>query len=228
MLRDDTVKRRSLTLALFLAAAAPAAAQTNAICEDLRGRLADLPQGEPGLLFVTGENVMRGYLNQPAKTAEVVRDGWYNTGDIAVVDDEGYIKITGRQSRFSKIGGEMVPHLKIEESLAKLCGTTSEDGEPVLCVTAVPDEKKGERLIVQKHWGEAYEVPIAADAGGHGGGDLLLLNDVFAGPGDDPLSRPADWSDGIRSIAVGIAGNRSLETGLPVRVEDLGIHLLAR
>ncbi|MGQ7311135.1 Gfo/Idh/MocA family protein [Microbacterium arabinogalactanolyticum] len=87
---------------------------------------------------------------------------------------------------------------------------------------------EGERLIVQKHWGEAYEVPIAGDAGGHGGGDVLLLNDVFVGPGDDPLSRPADWSDGIRSIAVGIAGNRSLETGLPVRVEDLGIHLLAR
>lgn len=87
---------------------------------------------------------------------------------------------------------------------------------------------EGERLIVQKHWQEAHEVPIAGDAGGHGGGDVLLLNDVFVGPGDDPLSRPADWSDGIRSIAVGIAGNRSLETGLPVRVEDLGIHLLAR
>ena len=85
---------------------------------------------------------------------------------------------------------------------------------------------EGERLIVQKHWGEAYEVPILSDAGGHGGGDVLLLNDVFVGPGKDPLSRPADWSDGIRSIAVGIAGNRSLETGMPVQVADLGIRLL--
>jgi predicted dehydrogenase len=83
-----------------------------------------------------------------------------------------------------------------------------------------------ERLLVQKHWGEAYEVPILSDAGGHGGGDALLLNDVFVGPSEDPLSRPADWRDGIRSIAVGIAGNRSLETGLPVLVADLGIHLL--
>ncbi|MFC7788375.1 Gfo/Idh/MocA family protein [Microbacterium sp. MAHUQ-60] len=85
---------------------------------------------------------------------------------------------------------------------------------------------EGERLLVQKHWGEAYEVPIISDTGGHGGGDVLLLNDVFVGPGDDPLSRPADWSDGIRSIAVGIAGNRSLETGMPVQIADLGIHLL--
>ncbi|MFD5213624.1 Gfo/Idh/MocA family protein [Microbacterium sp. NPDC058345] len=85
---------------------------------------------------------------------------------------------------------------------------------------------EGERLIVQKHWGEAYEVPIVTGTGGHGGGDALLLNDVFIGPSEDPLSRPADWTDGIRSIAVGIAGNRSLETGLPVRVADLGIRLL--
>jgi hypothetical protein len=84
----------------------------------------------------------------------------------------------------------------------------------------------GERLIVQKHWSEAYEVPILSDAGGHGGGDVLLLNDVFVGPGDDLLARPADWTDGIRSIAVGIAGNRSLETGMPVQVADLGIRLL--
>lgn len=87
---------------------------------------------------------------------------------------------------------------------------------------------ESERLIVQRHWEEAYEVPIDGGDGGHGGGDELLLSDVFEGPGDDPLARPADWTDGIRSIAVGIAGNRSLETGLPVRVDELGIALLAR
>jgi hypothetical protein len=80
---------------------------------------------------------------------------------------------------------------------------------------------------VQKHWEAAYEVPIESTGDGHGGGDALLLADVFEGPGDDPLSRPADWRDGVRSIAVGIAGNRSLETGLPVQVADLGIRLLA-
>ncbi len=84
---------------------------------------------------------------------------------------------------------------------------------------------ESERLIVQRHWEAAVEVPIDGGEGGHGGGDALLLSDVFEGPGDDPLARPADWTDGLRSIAVGIAGNRSLETGLPVLVADLGIHL---
>ncbi|WP_311244774.1 Gfo/Idh/MocA family oxidoreductase [Microbacterium sp. WCS2018Hpa-23] len=87
---------------------------------------------------------------------------------------------------------------------------------------------EGERILVQRHWEAAYEVPIDGGDGGHGGGDALLLSDVFEGPGDDPLARPADWTDGIRSIAVGIAGNRSLETGLPVKVDELGIALLAR
>ncbi len=86
---------------------------------------------------------------------------------------------------------------------------------------------RGERLLVQRHWEEAVEVPIVNGAGGHGGGDALLLRDVFVGPGDDPLARPADWTDGVHSIAVGIAGNRSLATGLPVRVADLGIHSLS-
>lgn len=87
---------------------------------------------------------------------------------------------------------------------------------------------QGERLIVQRHWEAAVQVPIENLAGGHGGGDALLLSDVFVGPGDDPLARPADWSDGVRSIAVGIAGNRSLETGLPVRIDELGVPMLRR
>lgn len=85
---------------------------------------------------------------------------------------------------------------------------------------------EGERLLLQRHWEAPVEIPIRSEAGGHGGGDALLLADVFAGPGHDPLGRPADWRDGVQSIAVGIAGNRSLETGLPVHVADLGIRLL--
>ncbi len=85
----------------------------------------------------------------------------------------------------------------------------------------------GERLILQRHWSEAVEVPIEGGGEAHGGGDVLLLEDVFAGPVDDPLGRPADWTDGVRSIAVGIAGNRSLETGTPIRVADLGVQLLS-
>ncbi len=103
-----------------------------------------MPPGQPGLLLVRGPNVMQGYLNQSEKTAEVLRDGWYNTGDIATVDEDGFLRITDRLSRFSKIGGEMVPHIKVEDRLHELAGVT----EQMFAVTAVPDEKKGEKLIV--------------------------------------------------------------------------------
>ncbi len=99
---------------------------------------------EPGLLLVRGPNIMRGYLNKPEKTAEVLQDGWYNTGDVARMDEDGFIRITDRLSRFSKIGGEMVPHIKVEDLLQELAGAT----EQTFVVTAVPDEKKGERLVV--------------------------------------------------------------------------------
>lgn len=99
---------------------------------------------EEGLLLVKGANVMKGYLNNPAKTAEVIKDGWYITGDIASIDSDGFVKITDRLSRFSKIGGEMVPHVKIEENIMEIIGAV----DPVVAVTSVADEKKGERLVV--------------------------------------------------------------------------------
>lgn len=107
----------------------------------------DLPSGEEGMLLIRGPNVMKGYLNQPEKTDEVIRDGWYVTGDVAVVDEDGFVRITGRESRFSKIGGEMVPHVQLEETLAEIIGGDEEEGLKA-AVTAVPDEKRGERLIV--------------------------------------------------------------------------------
>ena len=92
---------------------------------------------------------MLGYLNQPEKTAALIRDGWYNSGDMALIDEDGFIHITGRMSRFSKIGGEMVPHILIEQKIAKILEEEQSDELEVLCaVTAVPDPKKGERLIV--------------------------------------------------------------------------------
>ncbi|MCU1528191.1 MAG: dehydrogenase [Frondihabitans sp.] len=87
-----------------------------------------------------------------------------------------------------------------------------------------------ETLLVQSHWGEAEEVVIADGGTAHGGGDVRLLRDVFEGAGPDPLGRPAGWLDGIRSVAVGIAGNASLVSGQAVRVADLnlGIDLTKR
>jgi acyl-[acyl-carrier-protein]-phospholipid O-acyltransferase/long-chain-fatty-acid--[acyl-carrier-protein] ligase len=100
-----------------------------------------LPPDREGMLLVKGPGRMLGYLGNPEKTAEVVRDGWYVTGDIAALDDEGFIRITDRLARFSKIGGEMVPHAKVEELLAGLPGVDS------CVVTAVADAQKGERLV---------------------------------------------------------------------------------
>ena len=98
--------------------------------------------GKEGLLLVTGPNQMRGYLGEPALTREALRDGWYVTGDIAAIDADGFIRITDRLSRFSKIAGEMVPHMTVEERLQALLQ------DPHTCVvTAVPDAVKGERLV---------------------------------------------------------------------------------
>jgi acyl-[acyl-carrier-protein]-phospholipid O-acyltransferase/long-chain-fatty-acid--[acyl-carrier-protein] ligase len=103
-----------------------------------------MPPNEPGMLMIKGPNVMIGYFNDPEKTSEVIRNGWYISGDIAKMDTDGFIQITDRLSRFSKIGGEMVPHLKIEEALQEI----TESVERMFAVTGIPDEKKGERLIV--------------------------------------------------------------------------------
>ena len=111
-------------------------------------KVVDPETGEPlscseeGLLLVRGPNRMIGYLGSPEKTDEVLRDGWYITGDIASIDEGGFIRITDRLSRFSKIGGEMVPHIKVEETINAILGDHS------CVVTAVPDEQKGERLVI--------------------------------------------------------------------------------
>jgi len=103
-----------------------------------------LQNGHAGLLMVKGPNIMRGYLNKPDKTAAVLQDGWYETGDISTIDEDGFITITDRLARFSKIAGEMVSHTKIEEEIQKAIN----DPERRVAVAGVPDENKGERLVV--------------------------------------------------------------------------------
>ncbi len=105
---------------------------------------ADLPVGSEGLIHVKGPQIMVGYLNRPEETARVLRDGWYNTGDLGCVDEDGFLKITDRLSRFSKIGGEMVPHQKVESAIIEASG----GDEQHIAVTSVPDAKRGERLAV--------------------------------------------------------------------------------
>ena len=115
-----------------------------------------LPPGTHGLLLVKGPNIMRGYLGRDDLTAQVMRDGWYITGDIALMDEDGFLQITDRLSRFSKIGGEMVPHGRVEEALHAAAGATGQ----VFAVTALPDERKGESLAVLHTLDEAAIPPV--------------------------------------------------------------------
>jgi acyl-[acyl-carrier-protein]-phospholipid O-acyltransferase / long-chain-fatty-acid--[acyl-carrier-protein] ligase len=105
-----------------------------------------LPLGpdQQGLVLVKGPNVMRGYLGRNDLTQAAFRDGWYITGDQGSLSEDGFLKITGRLSRFSKIGGEMVPHILIEEALNEAVPA----GTQLFAVSAVADEKKGEKLVV--------------------------------------------------------------------------------
>lgn len=110
-----------------------------------RETLQDLPQGQEGLLLMYGANVMKGYLGRDDLTQKKIVDGgWYITGDLAFLDAEGFITITGREERFAKVGGEMVPLEKVEDELHLILKTN----DKVFAVTALPDAKKGERIIV--------------------------------------------------------------------------------
>ena len=104
---------------------------------------------------------MKGYLGRPEKTADVLQNGWYVTGDIASLEEDGFLRITDRLTRFSKIGGEMVPHIKIEEKLHELAGAT----EQLFVVSAVPDEKKGEKIIVLHTLPEEKLAPVLEKLG---------------------------------------------------------------
>ncbi|MBO4303384.1 MAG: MFS transporter [Lentisphaeria bacterium] len=103
-----------------------------------------LPHDTEGLLEIKGANVMQGYLGEPRLTADAIRDGWYNTGDIGTIDVNGYITLCGRISRFSKIGGEMVPHELVECTINEIIGAESKQA----VVSSIPDKAKGEALIV--------------------------------------------------------------------------------
>lgn len=98
--------------------------------------------GESGLLLVRGPNRMLGYLNRPEETNNALRDGWYVTGDIVSMDENGFITILDRQSRFSKICGEMVPHVTVESAIQELLPQAR------CAVTSVADDRRGERLVV--------------------------------------------------------------------------------
>ena len=106
----------------------------------------DQPSNQTGMIWLRGANIFPGYLDAPELTREVLKDGWFKTGDLGRLDDEGFLVIEGRVSRFSKIGGEMVPHGTIESILQKCLAPESE--VPSFAVTGRQHTEKGEELVL--------------------------------------------------------------------------------
>ncbi len=106
-----------------------------------------LPVDSVGLLILKGPNIFSAYLDDPERTAEVKDGEWFITGDLARFDADGFLYIEGRLSRFSKIGGEMVPHGTVEQALFEAYDLL-ESEFPMLAVAARPDEAKGEALVL--------------------------------------------------------------------------------
>jgi acyl-[acyl-carrier-protein]-phospholipid O-acyltransferase/long-chain-fatty-acid--[acyl-carrier-protein] ligase len=106
-----------------------------------------LAPGETGLLEVRGPNIFNQYLSDPHRTREALVDGWYRTGDLARMDENGFLYLAGRLSRFSKIGGEMVPHGTIEQAILKVLNLEGA-ADIVLAVSSQVDPQKGEQLVV--------------------------------------------------------------------------------
>ena len=106
-----------------------------------------LPFNETGMLWLRGANIFEGYLNDPKRSAEVLVDGWFKTGDLGRFDDDGFLYIEGRLSRFSKIGGEMIPHETLESKIYSALNIPSEE-ERTIAVVGIPDPSKGEAIVL--------------------------------------------------------------------------------
>jgi len=106
-----------------------------------------LPSGQVGLLEIRGANIFMGYLDAEQTAKAMTQDGWYRTGDLARLDDDGFLHLAGRLSRFSKIGGEMVPHGTVEDTLRKVLGL-ADSHEHKVAVASAADPVKGEQLVV--------------------------------------------------------------------------------
>ena len=163
----------------------------------------------PGITIEDNLSLLVGYSGGAAMT--------YNL--TAHAPWEGYrVGFTGTEGRLEI---EVVERPWVQPATGKVDPTATEDGD-----SADPAVRpKGQRILLQKHWQPATEVEIPSGSGGHGGGDSILLDDLFREPKADPLGRKAGYLDGIRSVLVGVAGNQSLESGLPVRLADFGLPL---
>ncbi|MFL6584541.1 MAG: AMP-binding protein [Chthoniobacterales bacterium] len=108
---------------------------------------AKLSLHDSGMLWLRGANVFEGYLNDPTRSAEVIREGWLKTGDLGRFDEDGFLYIDGRLARFSKIAGEMVPHETIEQKIIAVLQLEAESDRQI-AIVGIADEAKGEALVL--------------------------------------------------------------------------------
>ena len=166
-----------------------------------------LPQGEEGMLVVTGPQVMKGYLKDDEKTAGVVieREGrrWYKTGDKCVLTDEGFVQILGRYSRFAKLGGEMISLTAVELRIAE----TKILDNCEFAVTAVPDSVKGERIVLLVK-GDADAEDISRKLRKSGMPPLMLPGSVFCVDGIPKLGSGKWDFNGMKKLAMEMVESR--------------------
>jgi acyl-[acyl-carrier-protein]-phospholipid O-acyltransferase/long-chain-fatty-acid--[acyl-carrier-protein] ligase len=103
---------------------------------------------QTGMLWLRGANIFDGYYKETDQTTAVLKEGWYKTGDMGRFDEDGFLFIEGRMSRFSKIAGEMVPHLTVEQKIVEALDLHPAHGEgPAVAVVGLPDERRGESIV---------------------------------------------------------------------------------
>ncbi|MFO7932641.1 MAG: AMP-binding protein [Bacteroidales bacterium] len=117
--------------------------------------------GEIGKILVKGDLVMKGYLGDPELTAQSIVDGWYNTGDMGYMDEDGYLFHSGRYKRFVKIGGEMVSLVRVENVMEQFLPENAQ-----CCVVEIPDDVKGSTIVAAVNM-EINKVAILRKMAGH-------------------------------------------------------------
>jgi predicted dehydrogenase len=214
------------------------------------------PAGDPFALDITADDKLRQLYHDGEHLDGYIRDRDVFSGGITIEDNlnvvvgyrggasmsytlhahspwEGYrVAVNGTGGRIELDVVERGHVTPVAPAAAIGAATATAVLDPAAVEYAHPNgagqaRQPGARLLLQRHWEPAQRIPIPAGRGGHGGGDAMLLDDVFRGPGGDPLSRQAGFVEGAASVLVGLAGNESLRTGQAVYVEELGLPLPA-
>lgn len=143
-----------------------------------------LATGEAGMILIGGVQIMQAYLNEPERTDKVIceldNQRWYITGDKGKIDEDGFLTILDRYSRFAKVGGEMISLGKVEQVVYELCGDIATQGDKDLEIALVnlPDDKRGERLVLVSNY-DIEAVITANNFGAHGLSNLALPQQII-------------------------------------------------